>query len=195
MCIDQSDISHAMVSWSVFLISVFCPYCLPLRPLLRFYPSCLQCDRLAIAHLRPFGLSHLYLSAFIHRYGLCHFPIDSGSGGKAQAEMKLVAAYLLGGNSQSSAGDLRSILESRFLTITFCVSCLVVGAEAEEERIDLLLFEVKGKDIAELIAAGRKKFASVPSGGADRSHLPSEVLPRSRRRRRRKNPTRWGSLP
>ncbi|RZS23941.1 hypothetical protein BHM03_00056951, partial [Ensete ventricosum] len=80
--------------------------------------------------------------------------------------MKLVAAYLLGGNSQSSAGDLRSILESRFLTITFCVSCLVVGAEAEEERIDLLLFEVKGKEIAELIAAGRKKFASVPSGGA-----------------------------
>ncbi|KAJ8484040.1 hypothetical protein OPV22_016525 [Ensete ventricosum] len=67
--------------------------------------------------------------------------------------MKLVAAYLLGGNSQSSAGDLRSILES-------------LGAEAEEERIDLLLFEVKGKEIAELIAAGRKKFASVPSGGA-----------------------------
>ncbi|RWW41882.1 hypothetical protein BHE74_00052607, partial [Ensete ventricosum] len=115
--------------------------------------------------------------------------------------MKLVAAYLLGGNSQSSAGDLRSILESRFLTITFCVSCFVVGAEAEEERIDLLLFEVKGKEIAELIAAGRKKFASVPSGGADRSHLPSEVPPparrppRNRRRRRRKNPTRWGSLP
>ncbi|URE10381.1 60S acidic ribosomal protein [Musa troglodytarum] len=70
--------------------------------------------------------------------------------------MRLVAAYLLaalGGNSQPSAGDLRSILES-------------VGEEAEKERIDHLLSEVKGKDIAELIAAGREKFASVPSGGA-----------------------------
>lgn len=40
-----------------------------------------------------------------------------------------------------------------------------VGAEADENRIDLLLSEVKGKDITELIAAGREKLASVPSGG------------------------------
>ena len=31
--------------------------------------------------------------------------------------------------------------------------------------IELLLFEVKGKDITELIASGREKLASVPSGG------------------------------
>lgn len=43
---------------------------------------------------------------------------------------------------------------------------LVVGAEAEDKRINLFLAEVKGKDITELIAAGREKFASVPSGGA-----------------------------
>lgn len=43
---------------------------------------------------------------------------------------------------------------------------LIVGADAEDDRIELLLSEVKGKDITELIAAGREKFASVPSGGA-----------------------------
>ncbi|KDO51333.1 hypothetical protein CISIN_1g034531mg [Citrus sinensis] len=41
-----------------------------------------------------------------------------------------------------------------------------VGAEADDERIEFLLSEVKGKDITELIASGREKLASVPSGGA-----------------------------
>ena len=40
-----------------------------------------------------------------------------------------------------------------------------VGAEVDEERINLLLSNVKGKDITELIASGREKLASVPSGG------------------------------
>ncbi|MBA0800668.1 hypothetical protein Gohar_011089 [Gossypium harknessii] len=69
--------------------------------------------------------------------------------------MKVVAAYLLavlGGNASPSADDLKSILAS-------------VGADAEEERLQLLLSEVKGKDITELIASGREKLASVPSGG------------------------------
>ncbi|XP_031503730.1 60S acidic ribosomal protein P2-like [Nymphaea colorata] len=69
--------------------------------------------------------------------------------------MKIVAAYLLavlGGNANPSVGDLKSILGS-------------VGAEAEDDRIDFLLSEVKGHDITELIASGREKFASVPSGG------------------------------
>ena len=43
---------------------------------------------------------------------------------------------------------------------------MIVGAEAEDDRIEFLLSEVKGKDITELIASGREKFASVPSGGA-----------------------------
>ncbi|WOK91535.1 hypothetical protein Cni_G00226 [Canna indica] len=71
------------------------------------------------------------------------------------SKMKVIAAYLLavlGGNTCPSAGDLKCILES-------------VGAEVDDGRIDFLLSEVKGKDIAELIAAGREKFASVPSGG------------------------------
>ncbi|GFZ10278.1 mediator of RNA polymerase II transcription subunit [Actinidia rufa] len=69
--------------------------------------------------------------------------------------MKVIAAYLLavlGGNPNPSASDLKRILGS-------------VGAEADDERIHLLLSEVKGKDITDLIACGREKLASVPSGG------------------------------
>eukprot|EP00262_Sarcandra_glabra_P001341 TRINITY_DN1139_c0_g1_i1.p2 TRINITY_DN1139_c0_g1~~TRINITY_DN1139_c0_g1_i1.p2 ORF type:complete len:116 (+),score=33.05 TRINITY_DN1139_c0_g1_i1:87-434(+) len=69
--------------------------------------------------------------------------------------MKLIAAYLLavlGGNAQPSVNDIKSILGS-------------VGAEVEDDRLDLLLTEIKGKDITELIACGREKLASVPSGG------------------------------
>ncbi|KAK4724735.1 hypothetical protein R3W88_027514 [Solanum pinnatisectum] len=44
---------------------------------------------------------------------------------------------------------------------------LLVGAEADDDRIQLLLSQVEGKDITELIAAGREKLASVPAcGGA-----------------------------
>ncbi|CAM8891753.1 unnamed protein product [Rhodiola kirilowii] len=69
--------------------------------------------------------------------------------------MKAVAAYLLavlGGNNAPSADDLKSILGS-------------VGAEADNDKLELLLKEVKGKDITELIASGRETLASVPSGG------------------------------
>ncbi|XP_004487515.1 large ribosomal subunit protein P2B [Cicer arietinum] len=69
--------------------------------------------------------------------------------------MKIIAAYLLsvlGGNSSPSADDVKKILHS-------------VGIEAEDEKIELLLTEVKGKDFAELIASGREKLSSVPSGG------------------------------
>ncbi|KAI3823292.1 hypothetical protein L1987_04726 [Smallanthus sonchifolius] len=76
-------------------------------------------------------------------------------GCNTNCRMKVVAAYLLallGGNACPSAGDLKNILGS-------------VGADADDDRIELLLSEVKGKDITELIAAGREKLASVPSGG------------------------------
>ncbi|XP_061345388.1 large ribosomal subunit protein P2y-like [Gastrolobium bilobum] len=69
--------------------------------------------------------------------------------------MKVIAAYLLavlGGNSSPSADNLKNILGA-------------VGIEAEDEKIEFLLTEVKGKDIAEVIASGREKLASVPSGG------------------------------
>ncbi|KAL1811210.1 hypothetical protein DCAR_0623336 [Daucus carota subsp. sativus] len=69
--------------------------------------------------------------------------------------MKVVAAYLLavlGGNTCPTNDDIKNILGS-------------VGADADDDRIELLLSEVKGKDITELIASGREKLASVPSGG------------------------------
>ncbi|XP_034697334.1 60S acidic ribosomal protein P2A-like [Vitis riparia] len=43
---------------------------------------------------------------------------------------------------------------------------VTVGAEADDDGIKLLLSEVKGKDIIELIASGREKLTSVPSGGS-----------------------------
>ncbi|GAA0168091.1 ribosomal protein [Lithospermum erythrorhizon] len=70
--------------------------------------------------------------------------------------MKFVAAYLLAvlaGNTSPSAVDMKNILGS-------------VGVDADDERIEILLKEVHGKDITELIASGREKLASVPSGGA-----------------------------
>ncbi|OAY40907.1 60S acidic ribosomal protein P2-like [Manihot esculenta] len=69
--------------------------------------------------------------------------------------MKVVAAYLLavlGGNTSPSAEHIKDILS-------------IVGAEVDDDRIEFLLSEVKGKDITELIAAGREQLASVPSGG------------------------------
>ncbi|CAM6089166.1 unnamed protein product [Calypogeia fissa] len=69
--------------------------------------------------------------------------------------MKVVAAYLLallGGNPSPDAKTIKTILGS-------------VGAEAEDSKIEFLLSELKGKDINEVIASGREKFASVPSGG------------------------------
>ncbi|CAM0947475.1 unnamed protein product [Alopecurus aequalis] len=70
--------------------------------------------------------------------------------------MRFVAAYLLatlGGNPSPTKDDVRAILGS-------------VGAEVEEEKLDMLFREVEGKDLAELLAAGREKFAFAPSGGA-----------------------------
>ncbi|XP_005102846.1 60S acidic ribosomal protein P2 [Aplysia californica] len=69
--------------------------------------------------------------------------------------MRYVAAYLLcalGGNSSPSAAQIEKILSS-------------VGIEAESDKINKIIGELKGKDLEELIAEGSKKLASVPSGG------------------------------
>lgn len=106
--------------------------------------------------------------------------------------MKIVAGYLLlvlGGNATPSAADLKSLLSSGMpsslsfveigqpidLSLSFFPEFFVVdirvflfclvGAEAADEMIDLFLSNVSGKDITELIASGREKLASVPSGG------------------------------
>ncbi|CAH8267406.1 unnamed protein product [Arabidopsis lyrata] len=69
--------------------------------------------------------------------------------------MKVAAAFLLavlGGNANPCAENIKDIIGA-------------VGADVDGESIELLLKEVSGKDIAELIASGREKLASVPSGG------------------------------
>ncbi|KZF23761.1 ribosomal protein 60S [Xylona heveae TC161] len=77
--------------------------------------------------------------------------------------MKHLAAYLLlgvGGNTNPSAADVKAVLES-------------VGIEADNDRLDKLVAELEGKDIAELISQGTEKLASVPSGGAGAAAAPA----------------------
>lgn len=54
--------------------------------------------------------------------------------------MKHLAAYLLlslGGNTSPSAADVKGVLES-------------VGIDADEDRLDKLIAELKGKDLQEV---------------------------------------------
>merc|ERR1712130_693827 len=72
------------------------------------------------------------------------------------SDMRYVAAYLLaqlGGNDSPSDSDIKAILSS-------------VGVDADEERLAKVISELKGKEIDDVLAEGREKLASVPSGGA-----------------------------
>ncbi|XP_048401668.1 large ribosomal subunit protein P2-like [Stegostoma tigrinum] len=69
--------------------------------------------------------------------------------------MRYVAAYLLavlGGNASPSSKDIKKILDS-------------VGIEADDERLNKVISELKGKNVDDVIAAGNAKLASVPAGG------------------------------
>ena len=69
--------------------------------------------------------------------------------------MRYVAAYLLaalGGNDSPTEKDLKKILTS-------------VGVEVEEASLKMVVSEMKGKSIEEVLAEGKEKLASVPSGG------------------------------
>ncbi|GMH07320.1 hypothetical protein Nepgr_009160 [Nepenthes gracilis] len=112
-------------------------------------PVSLPQKTLAICYLRRELRLQLKLWASQQRLKFLVTPFVQSS------KMKVVAAYLLavlGGNASPSADDLKDILGS-------------VGAEADDDMIELLLSEVDGKDITELIASGREKLASVPAGG------------------------------
>merc|ERR1711972_1269360 len=52
-----------------------------------------------------------------------------------------------------SGDDIKSILSS-------------VGVDADEERLSKVLSELSGKNVEDVIAEGKEKLASVPSGGA-----------------------------
>jgi len=68
--------------------------------------------------------------------------------------MKHVAAYLLASLSGNAptVDSVKAILSS-------------VGVEADDEALNTVFAQLEGKDLAELLAAGNKKLASVPSGG------------------------------
>merc|ERR1712243_60841 len=71
-------------------------------------------------------------------------------------KMRYVAAYMLaalGGNEDISAADIEKILSS-------------VGIEAESDKLEKVISELKGKNLATLIAEGHSKLASMPAGGA-----------------------------
>jgi large subunit ribosomal protein LP2 len=75
--------------------------------------------------------------------------------------MRHVAALLLcvlGGNDSPSAADIEKVISS-------------FGGEVDSEKVELLLKELEGKNIEEVIAAGKEKLSTVsigaaPAGGA-----------------------------
>ncbi|EOY04181.1 Uncharacterized protein TCM_019444 [Theobroma cacao] len=95
--------------------------------------------------------------------------------------MKVIAAYLLavlGGNTNPCADDLKHILDSGqfkfennkqikpFIDFSLLLLFwLTVEVEAGDAKIELLLSQVNGKDLAELIAPGRQKLAAMPCSG------------------------------
>ncbi|WFD20274.1 hypothetical protein MCAP1_002518 [Malassezia caprae] len=70
--------------------------------------------------------------------------------------MKHIAAFLLlslAKESAPTADDVKGLLST-------------VGIEADAERLDKLVAELDGKNVADVIAEGQEKLASVPSAGA-----------------------------
>ena len=70
--------------------------------------------------------------------------------------MRYVAAYLLlglGGKASPSAADIKALLSS-------------AGIESDDAQLNKVVGELSGKAIADVVAEGAKKLASVPSGGA-----------------------------
>jgi large subunit ribosomal protein LP2 len=79
--------------------------------------------------------------------------------------MRFIAAYLLatlGGNPSPTKDDVRAILDS-------------VSAEVDESKLEMLFKEVEGKDLAELLAAGREKLAFASAGAAAMDASPAAV--------------------
>merc|ERR1711924_366372 len=88
------------------------------------------------------------------RKTLCDSGLTEGVIGARQHEAyRGLLIVVLGGNATPSKGDVEKILAS-------------VGAEADGDKLGLLMDQLSGKDINEVIAAGSEKLASVPSGGA-----------------------------
>merc|ERR1712156_395966 len=70
------------------------------------------------------------------------------------AIMRYIASAILAslGGKSIDADNIKSILGS-------------VGIEAEQNKVDLVVKELAGKNIEELIAEGQSRLASMPTGG------------------------------
>merc|ERR1712198_737327 len=69
--------------------------------------------------------------------------------------VRMQFAYLLAslGGSEPASGDIEKILGS-------------VGIEIDDDRLKQVMSSLSGKDLAEVIEAGRARLGSVPTGGA-----------------------------
>merc|ERR1711931_42912 len=82
-------------------------------------------------------------------------------------KMRYIAAYLLatmGGNASPSADDIKQILGS-------------VGVDVDEEQLKVVIDQLAGKDVNEVMASGAELLASVPSGGAAAGGAAAEAAP------------------
>ena len=76
----------------------------------------------------------------VRKFGKSRGTNQGNSTNRKSPKMKHLAAYLLlglGGNTSPSAADVKEVLES-------------VGIEADDERLEKLVSELKGKDIGEV---------------------------------------------
>ncbi|KAJ2456019.1 60S acidic ribosomal protein P2 [Coemansia sp. RSA 2336] len=71
--------------------------------------------------------------------------------------MRYIAAYLLlqlaNPEATPTAADITKVVSA-------------AGVDVDSDRIDKLFAAIEGKEIEQLIAEGKEKLASVPSGGA-----------------------------
>ncbi|RWW62448.1 hypothetical protein BHE74_00030415 [Ensete ventricosum] len=70
-----------------------------------------------------------------------------------------------GGPSGTSPATSTVHLNDRHWSCSKYSFVFLAGADADDEKVELILSEIKRKDLTELIATGIEKFASVPSGG------------------------------
>jgi len=90
--------------------------------------------------------------------------------------MRYVAAYLLavlGGKNKPSQADVEKILGS-------------VGIEVDSERLKKVLGELSGKDLEQLIEAGRGKLASMPTAAAPAAAGPAGAAPAAAKEEKKK---------
>ncbi|XP_055486582.1 60S acidic ribosomal protein P2-like, partial [Leucoraja erinacea] len=83
------------------------------------------------------------------------------------SEIRYVAAYLLavlGGNDDPASKDIKKILDG-------------VGIEADDERLNKAIRELKGKNVGDVITVGNAKLASVPTGDAVAVNIAGAAAP------------------